>query len=129
MCRKTSKRQSGRPASSTRTRVPGSSDRRFASTQPAEPPPTITTSKRSSIGSRSYRLRPPAGSVNGCVARGRGDQAGSPLSGTGVGVVEAERRGERAALPVLLPQPNDVVADRGVGRIAEVLDAVADHPG
>ncbi len=42
MWMKTSHSESLRPASTMSTRVDGSSDSRFASTQPAEPPPTIT---------------------------------------------------------------------------------------
>ena len=38
----TSKRQSMRPASSTSTLLAGSADSRFASAQPADPPPTMT---------------------------------------------------------------------------------------
>src|SRR4051794_20034575 len=45
MWMKTSQRQSGRPASSTSTRVEASALRRLASAQPAEPPPTITKSE------------------------------------------------------------------------------------
>ena len=40
----TSHDQSGRPASSTSTLLPGSAESRLASTLPAEPPPTITKS-------------------------------------------------------------------------------------
>src|SRR6516162_2662455 len=40
----TSNGSSGRPASSTRTRLPGSALSRFASALPAEPPPTMTKS-------------------------------------------------------------------------------------
>src|SRR5262245_39929875 len=40
----TSKGLSERPASRTSTELPGSADSRFASAQPAEPPPTITKS-------------------------------------------------------------------------------------
>src|SRR6478735_1493004 len=54
MCTNGSIRQSEWPASRTRTLVPGSAERRLASAQPAEPPPTITTSYRSA------RIRPPA---------------------------------------------------------------------
>src|ERR1044072_843606 len=70
MCRKTSKRQSGRPASRTSTRVPGSSDSRLASTQPAPPPPTMTKSNRSSIERRSYqRDQASTGPVGGLAGR------------------------------------------------------------
>ncbi len=44
MWMKTSHSESGRPASSTSTRVDGSALSRFASTQPAEPPPTMMKS-------------------------------------------------------------------------------------
>src|SRR4051794_2239029 len=44
MWMKTSKRQSRRPASTTRTRTEGSADSRLARAQPADPPPTITKS-------------------------------------------------------------------------------------
>jgi hypothetical protein len=44
MWMKTSHLESGRPASSTSTRVEESALSRFASAQPAEPPPTITKS-------------------------------------------------------------------------------------
>ena len=36
--------EAGRPASRTSTRVPGSALSRLASTEPADPPPTITKS-------------------------------------------------------------------------------------
>src|SRR4051812_11836685 len=122
MWRKTSKRQSGRPASRTRIRVEGSSESRFASTQPAEPPPTITTSKRSSAITRNLAgpgcgaaeiLAGPTGR-GPLVLRGRQDADGKPmatgavgvrfetignLSRTPIGMVEPERRGERAAGP------------------------------
>src|SRR5271165_5552790 len=45
---KTSHRQSGRPASSTSTRFAGSALSRLASALPAEPPPTMTKSYRTS---------------------------------------------------------------------------------
>src|SRR6476660_8097171 len=41
-----SRRQSERPASRTRTRRAGAALRRLASTHPADPPPTMTTSHR-----------------------------------------------------------------------------------
>src|SRR5829696_7008563 len=44
MWMKTSHGASVRPASRTRTRFAGSAERRFASAQPAEPPPTMTKS-------------------------------------------------------------------------------------
>src|SRR5882672_8478802 len=44
MWMKTSKDQSVRPASRTSTRFAGSAERRAASTQPAEPPPTMMKS-------------------------------------------------------------------------------------
>src|SRR2546423_2946526 len=46
MWTKTSKRESGRPASRTRTRIDGSALSRLASAQPADPPPTMTKSYR-----------------------------------------------------------------------------------
>src|SRR4051794_23571586 len=49
MWMKTSQDQSGRPASSTRTRLEPSADSRFASALPAEPPPTMMKSKRPSV--------------------------------------------------------------------------------
>src|SRR6185436_7029582 len=98
MCRKTSKRQSGRPASSTSTRVPGSSESRFASTQPADPPPTITTSNRSSIERRSYQR----GARRRALLRGGNDADGQAMA-AGAGVVGGEAVGElaRAAVEVV----------------------------
>src|SRR5689334_18979266 len=51
--------QSAWPASRTSTLVPGSAERRLASAQPAEPPPTITTSYRSlAMSARLLSLEP-----------------------------------------------------------------------
>ncbi len=58
--------QSEWPASRTRTLVPESAESRFASAQPAEPPPTMTTSYRSLA-----IARPPAYPSNQRCSAGR----------------------------------------------------------
>src|SRR4051812_19611644 len=144
MCRNTSNRQSGRPASSTRTRVPGSSVRRLARTQPAEPPPTMTTSNRSSGMRRDATSeaarKPRRASVGSGVVRdnlhgkpvparpGRiGGELVRQLAGAAVREVEPNGRAECARGPELAPQALDVVPDGRIGGVAEVLDPMPDH--
>ena len=107
--------RAGRPPARARaSRDPR--DSRFASTQPADPPPTITTSNRSSIERRSLAT---AQSAAGCELLRRGGigprtvrrcrpgpsasavEAVGELARAAVGVVEAERRGERSAVAEL----------------------------
>src|SRR6476620_2350838 len=71
MWMKGSMRQSDRPASTTRTRVDGSADSRFASTLPAEPPPTMMKSYPPSAMSADASS-PPARSAARLEARGSG---------------------------------------------------------
>src|SRR5512144_248859 len=124
MWRNTSNRQSGRPASRTRTLVPGSSLRRLARTLPAEPPPTMTTSNRCGTG-RMLAVQLPHREAMAAGSVDIGLEPVAELARPAVGEVEADGRGDRPALEELDPQLDDVVADRGVGRVAELLDPVA----
>src|SRR5512135_209768 len=126
MWTKTSNRQSGRPASRTRTRVPGSSVRRLASTLPADPPPTMTTSKRSDTRPILARQLPNGESVTARPVAVRAGVIGE-LARSAAPEVEPDRRAELALLPELLPQPRDVLADRRVGGVAEGLERAAEH--
>src|SRR5512143_3546013 len=126
MWRNTSNRQSGRPASRTRTLVPGSSLRRWARTLPAEPPPTMTTSNRCGTG-RMLAVQLPDGEA---MAAGSVDvrlQPVAELPWPPVREVEPDRRGDRAAVEELDPQLRDVVTDRGISRVAELLDPMTNH--
>src|SRR6185503_1944164 len=64
MCSGVSAVRKSRPASSSRTRILGSSERRAASTAPAEPPPTMTKSYSFSTPASYYRRALGQGDTN-----------------------------------------------------------------